>query len=252
MNLQTILAIVVVIGSSTHATEGNFDHSHASLTVVLRESVTDARVNYAALKKDPADLDAYLDTLATVRRVEFDAWTKPQRLAFLINLYNATTIKLVIDHYPVKSIKDIGGYFSGPWKQKIARAFGEAYALDQIENDMIRARYGEPRTHFALVCASIGCPPLRAEAYDAARLEGQLDDQARIFLGTTRKNRVDAKDGILFLSPIFKWFEKDFSGKAGSVAKFIAPYFNDSDKTAILGGGLRVQYTEYDWSLNKQ
>lgn len=234
------------------AQQTSFDHSHAALTDVLRDEVKNERVNYAALKRKPAALDTYLDTLAAVPEKVFKGWGKNERLAFLINLYNATTIKLVVDRYPVSSIKDIGGFFSSPWKQKVVRAFGKTFTLDQVEHEMIRPNYGEPRAHFGLVCASIGCPPLRAEAFDAARLSDQLDDQGRVFFATKSKNRVDGKAGVLYLSSIFKWFKEDFTGKSGSVEKFVAPFFNDADKAVILSGKLSIEYTDYDWSLNKQ
>lgn len=242
----------ITFTSATQNLQAAFDHTHAALTAVLQRTVKNERVNYAALKQNPAELNGYLESLAAVPEREFKSWSKDQRLAFLINLYNATTLKLVADHYPVASIKDIGGFFSGPWKQQVVRAFDKTFTLDQIEHEQIRPNYGEPRAHFGLVCASIGCPPLRAEAFDAARLSGQLDEQGRVFFATQSKNRVDAKRGVLYLSPIFKWFKADFTSKSGTVEKFVAPYFNAADKTKILGGGLSIEYTEYDWKLNKQ
>lgn len=246
------LAAFSLTSLSSFAQDGGFDHTHSALTSILQTHVKSEKVDYAALKKDPAALDVYLGSLAAVKEADFKGWSKDQRLAFLINLYNAATIKLVVDHYPVASIKDIGGFFSGPWKQEVVRAFGKIFTLDNIEHDMVRAKYGDPRAHFALVCASVGCPPLRGEAFDAARLNEQLDDQGRVFMGTKSKNRVDAKSGVLYLSPIFKWFASDFTGKAGTVEKFVAPFTNDADKAAILSGKLEIEYTEYSWSLNKQ
>lgn len=246
------LAVLELTIARIPAVEADFDHSHAVLTAVLQSSVKSERVNYTALKKNPDALGNYLATLAAVPEKTFNSWNKDQRLAFLINLYNAATIKLVMDHYPVKSIKDIGSFFKGPWDQPVVHVFGQTVTLNHIEHDIIRANYSEPRAHFALVCASIGCPPLRAEAFDAAKLNEQLDDQGRVFFGTKAKNRVDAKGGVLYLSPIFKWFKSDFTGKSGTVEKFVAPFFNDADKTAILSGKLSIQFTDYDWSLNQQ
>jgi hypothetical protein len=247
--LSSLFAMALAI---TAAAQTAFDHTHMAFTVILQSHVKDERVDYAALKKKSAPLKGYLDTLAAVPEADFKSWAKSQRLAFLINLYNAATLQLVVDHYPVKSIKDIGGFFSGPWKQPVVRVFGKTFTLDQIEHEMIRAKYAEPRAHFALVCASIGCPPLRAEAFDAEKLDAQLDDQGRVFLGTASKNRVNAKNGTLHLSPIFKWFADDFTGKAGTVEKYIAPYFNEADKAVILSGSLEIEYTDYSWALNKQ
>lgn len=251
MKPLTFLAILPALSLPASAQSG-FDHSHAALTAILQNRVKNERVDYATLKSNPAPLAAYLDTLAAVPESAFKAWNREQRLAFLINLYNAATIKLVLDHYPVKSIKDIGGLLSGPWKQPVVRAFGKTWTLDNIEHDMIRPVLQEPRAHFAVNCASLGCPPLRAEAYDAARLDEQLDNQGRVFLGTTAKNRVDAKGGKLYLSPIFKWFASDFTGKAGTIEKFVAPFFPESDRGAVLSGRLKIIWTDYSWALNKQ
>lgn len=255
MNSKTILAWLLAlftISTLCHATEGSFDHTHAAFTAVLQSHVKSEKVNYAALKASPDALGSYLASLAAVKEGTFNGWGKDQRLAFLINLYNAATLKLVVDHYPVKSIKDIGSFLKGPWDQVVVHVFGQTVTLNHIEHDIIRAKYDEPRAHFALVCASIGCPPLRAEAFDATRLNEQLNDQGKVFFATTSKNRVDAKGGVLYLSPIFKWFTKDFTTKSGSVEKFVAPFFNEADKAAILSGKLGIEYTEYSWSLNKQ
>lgn len=248
----TALAAFSLTSLSGFAQDGGFDHTHAAFTSVLQSHVKNEKVNYAALKASPDALGSYLASLAAVKEGTFKSWSKDQRLAFLINLYNAATIKLVVDHYPVNSIKDIGSFLKGPWDQPVVHVFGQTVTLNHIEHDIIRAKYDEPRAHFALVCASIGCPPLRAEAFDAARLNEQLNDQGKLFFATTTKNRVDAKVGVLYLSPIFKWFTKDFTTKSGSVEKFVAPFFNEADKAAILSGKLDIEYTEYSWSLNKQ
>jgi len=248
----TVLAAFSLTSLSGFAQDSGFDHTHAAFTAVLQSHVKNEKVNYAALKASPDALGSYLASLAAVKEGIFNGWSKDQRLAFLINLYNAATLKLVVDHYPVKSIKDIGSFIKGPWDQPVVHVFGQTVTLNHIEHDIIRAKYDEPRAHFALVCASIGCPPLRAEAFDAARLNEQLDDQGKVFFATTAKNRVDAKGGVLYLSPIFKWFTKDFTAKSGSVDKFVAPFFNDADKASILSGKLDIEYTDYSWSLNKQ
>lgn len=248
--MKTLLSLLFLVTAFSPALA--FDHKHAGFTAALSQHVKNERVNYASLKSSPAALNAYLDTLASVPEKEFKGWSSDQRLAFLINLYNAATLKLVTDHYPLKSIKDIGNFLKGPFDQPVVHLFGRTVTLNHVEHDIIRAKYGEPRAHFALVCASVGCPPLRAEAYDAAGLDAQLDEQGRVFLATASKNRLDAKAGVLHLSPIFKWFKKDFADKSGSVEKFVAPFFNEADRRAILSGSLVLEYTDYDWSLNKQ
>lgn len=233
------------------ATSQAFDQSHAQLDGVLKRYVTNKEVDYAGLKNDQAALNGYIDSISKVKHSEFKSWNTKQELAFLINVYNAATLKLVIDHYPVKSIKKIGG-LKGPWKQPIVKLFGGTYTLDQIEHEMIRPNYNDPRAHFGINCASGGCPSLRAEAYRADKLDAQLDQQGKIFMGDASKNRVDTGKGRLYLSPIYKWFEEDFVKRSGSVEKFIAPFVAPGSRDAVLSGKLRVSYTDYDWKLNQQ
>lgn len=226
------------------------DHTHAAFTVILAKHVTKDFVDYAGLKKDVAPLNAYLDSIAAVPESAFAKWNKQQQMALLINLYNAATLKLVADQYPVKSIKDIGGN-QGPWKQNVVRVFGKVVSLDHIEHDLLRPKYKDPRIHFGVNCASIGCPSLRAEAFQAPKLDAQLDEQGRAFLRDVSKNKLDIKNKTLYLSSIFDWFKDDFTAKSGKVEKFIAPYFNDAERKLIEQGGLTIKYKEYDWKLNK-
>ncbi len=225
-----------------------FDHTHSEFTEVLRVHVKGATVDYAALKKSPGKLESYLASAAAVKESDFQTWTEARQIAFLANLYNAATLKLIIDHYPVKSIKDIGGLLSSPWKQPVVGLFGEKVTLDHVEHGLLRKNYSEPRVHFAVNCASVGCPNLRAEAFQADRLDAQLDEQARLFLSDKTRNRVEG--GTLYLSPIFDWFAADFT-KAGSVADFVAPYFPSEDRKAVVSGELKIRYTDYNWSLNQ-
>jgi hypothetical protein len=227
-----------------------FDHTHAMLDRMLAQHVADGFVDYAALKTGPKTLTDYLGQLASVPKNEFDGWSDANRLAFLINLYNATTLKLIVDHYPVKSIRSIGWLPGSAWKQDVVHAFGRVLSLDELEHGIIRREYRDPRVHFALVCAARGCPPLRAEAFVGARLNEQLDDQGRIFLGQAAKNRVDVTAHVVHLSPIFKWFGEDFEGQAGSVLKFVAPFLLEPVSRALASGDWKIDYTDYDWSLN--
>lgn len=227
------------------------EHTHAAFTEILQTHMKGSKVDYAALKGDPAKLIAYLDTLAAVQKSDYEKWTKDQRMAFLINLYNAATIKLIIDHYPLESIKDIGSVIKGPWKQEVVRLWGKMVTLDHVEHDLLRPGFDEPRVHFAVNCASIGCPDLRPEAFRAADLEKQLEEQTRKFLRDDTRNRLDAKNKTLHLSPIFDWFEEDFVKKSGNVEKFVAPYFDEKERAVIRSGDMDIEYTDYDWSLNK-
>lgn len=228
------------------------EFNHTALDAILKHHVRDGWVNYHALKADPKPLNSYLDTLAAVPEKDFNGWPEKERLAFLINLYNAATMKLIVDHYPVKSIKDIGGFLGSPWKQEVVRLFGKVTTLHEVEHGIIRKQYPDARAHFALVCAAKGCPPLRAEAFLAARLDEQLDDQGRVFLGQRHKNRVEAGERTIHLSPIFKWFNEDFEKKSGSVLQFLGPFLPGKDRSVVACGGLKIKYTDYDWSLNDQ
>jgi len=228
------------------------DHTHAAFTNILSKHVKSELVDYASLKKNPAPLNAYLDTLAAVPESAFNKWDKNQQMAFLINLYNAATLKLIIDHYPIKSIKDIGSAIKGPWKQDVVRVFGKVQSLDHIEHNLLRPNYKDPRVHFGVNCASIGCPALRADAFQASMLDAQLDEQGRIFLRDASKNRLDDKNKTLYLSDIFDWFKDDFANKSGTIEKFISSYVNDADRKLIQQGGLAIKNTKYDWNLNQQ
>ena len=242
------LLLLAIFAISASCVQAAFDHSHADLTAILKKHVSNEMVDYAALKQDPDKLGAYLVKLSQVPKGEFDKWNRNQREAFLINLYNAATLKLVVDHYPVKSIKDIGN----PWGKKVVKVFGSAVTLDDVEKNLLLKTFKDPRIHFGVNCASIGCPALRDEAFQAAKLDNQLAEQTTNFLRDTSKNRVDAKNNALYLSRIFDWYQSDFKKTAGSVEKFVTPFFNNDDQLAIGKGRLKIKYTDYDWSLNKK
>lgn len=244
-----LVGVALTLIVSSHGQAAEFDQSHSVFGTVLKAYVKDARVNYSPLKSNPQDLDRYLAQVAAVSEPEFKQWNEKQQIAFLINAYNAYTLRLIVDHYPVKGIKDIGGVFSGPWDQPIVHLFGRTLTLNTVEHKMLRKDYSEPRIHFALVCAAKGCPPLRGEPFVATRLDEQLDDQARQFLADARKNRVAAGERTAYVSPIFKWYGEDFEKKSGSVLKALQPYWPAKDRPA---GDYKIGYTDYDWSLNEQ
>jgi len=229
--------------------------------VVLKEGGKASAVRYAGMAQEHGVLRAYLDSLSRVTRTTFDAWSKPEQLAFLINAYNALTVELILTKYPnIDSIKDLGGLFRSPWKRKFFTLLGVERSLDGIEHDLIRAEgvYEDPRIHFAIVCASIGCPALRNEAYTGDRLDKQLEDNARKFLSDRTRNRFDPKSGTLEVSRIFDWFAKDFSrGWKGyrSVTQFLAGYADQladdpADRRLIAGQRVPIRFLDYDWKLN--
>lgn len=221
-----------------------FDHS--AFDSVLKQHVdAKGQVSYAALKSNRSSLDAYLTKTAAVAESEFKSWGRDEQLAFLINVYNAETLQLIIDNYPTESIKKLGGLFGSPWKKKVVNLFGEETTLDHVEHGIIRVDYAdEPRIHFALVCAAKGCPPLRAEAFAAARLEAQLANQTKTFLTDTPKNRIEGD--TLFLSPIFDWYGDDFTKGGESLNDYVDSFMKGS------AAGKSIKFTDYDWSLNQQ
>lgn len=216
-------------------------------------------VDYAGFGKDRDALKAWLASASTLSKSSFDGWSKPDRDAFLINVYNAATVELILTRYPeIKSIKELGGLFSSPWKKDVIRLFGQVRSLDDIEQTMLRGApdYTDPRIHFAVNCASIGCPALRPEAYVGSRLTAQLDDQAKRFLRDRSRNRYDAGNGLR-VSKIFDWYADDFDKHTGGVRKFLAGYVNalELDANAVgklESGTLSIAYTDYDWHLNGQ
>lgn len=231
----------------------DFDHQHLTLNEILSANVDeDGLVDYDALAASPHQLLDYLGELAFVSRDQFDAWSEGDQLAFLINSYNAETLQLILDHYPLKSIKQIGGATGDPWEMPCVDLFGETMSLNQLEHGIIRANYPhEPRIHYAVVCAAIGCPPLRNEAFVGSRLNEQLDEQARKFLATPSKNYVDAKDGSLHLSPIFQWYGADFGATEAEMVAAIKQHLPPAAADA-LADQPKISYTFYDWELNKK
>ncbi|MDE0828492.1 MAG: DUF547 domain-containing protein [Vicinamibacterales bacterium] len=249
-----VVLVAVLLASSGVAIAQTFDHSHTAWTEVLTRHVANdggiTVVDYAAIQADASGLERYVDVVTRVTPAQFETWSEPQRLAFLINAYNALTVTLIVDNYPVTSIKDLGGWFSSPWKQRFFTLLGKERHLDDIEHGLIRAQFDEPRIHFAANCAASGCPPLRAEAYVALRLDGQLEDNARVFLRDVRRNRYE--DGTLWLSELLDWYESDFTRHGGSLKTFVAarPADDPAAAAVIAGPKTRVRFLDYDWTLN--
>ncbi|MCC7241533.1 MAG: DUF547 domain-containing protein [Acidobacteria bacterium] len=229
-----------------------FDHEHRAWTAILATYDSSGGVDYEGLlqRGQPA-LDVYLDALAAAVPDE-RGWTRPERMAYWINAYNAFTVRLVLDHYPLKSIRSIGFLPYAAFRKSFIPlgADGKKISLNTIENDVLRTQFADPRVHFALVCASKGCPALRSEAYRADVLDAELDDAARRFLADTSKNQWDAASRTLRLSSIFRWYREDFERAAGTVPQFVARYAPPAMAGALAGTPPRIAYLEYDWSLN--
>ena len=273
MTPQTTRRAFVMLGLSAlamrgaHAQATAFDHSHAAWSALLKKHVAvidggrASQVRYAAMATDRVALKAYLDSLSAVSRSAFNGYTKAQQMAFLINAYNAHTVELILTRYPqLDSIKDLGSLLQSPWKRKYIALLGSTMSLDGIEHDTLRARgrYDDPRIHFAVNCASIGCPPLREEAFTAERLDAQLEEQAQRFMSDRSRNRWSPSKQRLEVSKIFDWYGEDFTlGHRGiaSAAAFYARYADQladapADRDRIRAQTAPVSYIDYDWALN--
>jgi len=262
---QAIQIAMILVGfSSFSSASTGFDHEIWDQLLNQHVAVIDqgkaTQVDYQGLVSARARLVQYLESLATVSRSQFDNWTADEQLAFLINTYNAWTIELVLTEYPdLESIKDLGFLFRSPWAKKFIPLFGEQVSLDEIEHNMIRGwdRYREPRIHFAVNCAAIGCPALRAEAYQAEQLEQQLEDSTQRFLSDRSRNYLDRN--TLRVSRIFDWYAEDFErGWLGvnSVGEFLARYadalqIDAATSQNLAAGNVRIRYSDYDWNLNR-
>ncbi len=170
--------------------------------------------------------------------------SRNEQLAFYINAYNALTLKVIGEHYPVRSIRDIPGV----WDRLEFTVARRKITLDHIEHQILRKRFKEPLIHFALVCASKSCATLRDEPYTGQNIHKVLEKQAYIFINDTTKNRLDKDRNTLYLSSYFKWFREDF----GDVIAFVSKYFPEDDVKLIRSGKVRVKYLGYDWSLNEK
>ena len=244
------------------------DHRHAAWSQLLSQHVVLLRngqaseVLYAGFAAQRDDLRRYLSSLSGVTRAEFDAFTKAQQMAFFMNAYNAFTIELVLTRYPnLKSIKDVGNLLSSPWKLRWIKLLGDTVSLDDIEHGLLRKRgaYDDPRIHFAVNCASIGCPMLREEAYVPDRLEQQLDQQTRRFMSDRTRNRWNEPLGRLEVSRIFDWYAEDFRlGHKGidSLQRFVATHAplladKEAERTRLQSPQVVIHFLDYDWRLNQ-
>ena len=251
---MTLLAALLLVVSFPH-------YAH-----VLREHVRPPKVDYTALKKDRAALDAAVAAFAAPSAAEERAWPRDERLAFWINAYNAFTLRAIVDHYPIR-----GSWFSlaprrsirqidGVWTTLTWQAAGRTLTLDDIEHQILRPEFQEPRVHFAINCASVGCPPLAAEPYLAATLDAQLDAAARRYLASPQGLRIEER--TLRVSRILEWYGEDFvarfapdrAGQADRVERAVLALVAQCGPPAAAAlardTATRVRFLNYDWSLN--
>jgi hypothetical protein len=269
--LAATLPLSTVAQDTSHAP---FDHQHTLLDQVLQEHVKQGLVNYRALKATPQTLDRYLRTLAMIDPESYARWTRQEKLALWINAYNAYTLRAILDHYPIQrslladplrqhpadSIQQIPGV----WSRLRWPVMGREYTLDYMEHTILRKQLREPRVHFVLVCASMGCPLLENHAFGATHLEARLEQAAHNYLYRDNKIQIDARVKRVHLPQIFKWFAEDFTvlpESARYVARFPADiagpltwvyrYANPQDRNYLSHGDFQVDYLDYDWALNE-
>jgi hypothetical protein len=252
--------------SAASVSGASFDHGYADYAAVLSKHVRPLHVDYAALKADRQALDRVVDGFSTPDTHTERTWTRDQRMAFWINAYHVFTLRLIVDHYPIRSgwltrqprnsIRQI----AGAWTARRWRAAGRTVSLDDIEHAILRPEFRDARIHFAVNCASVSCPPLSAEPYQPETLDRQLDAAARRYLGSREGLQVD--HATLRVSSIFKWYGSDFVDTYSARV----PGTRNVQERAILGvivahgpadavalartGAPRIDFLGYDWSLN--
>jgi Protein of unknown function, DUF547 len=252
-------------GTPLGATEG-FDHTYANYGALVTAHLAGTRVDYARLVSNLSALDSVAAAFGAVTLAEEADWPAPQRMAYWINAYNLFTLKAVVDRYPIRgswlsvyprnSIRQIGGV----WTTLRWNAGGRQVTLDDIEHRILRPQFKDPRVHFAVNCASIGCPPLAREPFRGNQLEAQLDAAATRYLGS--ETGLVVAGTTLRLSSIFKWYGSDFDarfmarGPAGrrgterALLGMVAEYGPPTAQTLARDAGTRIAYLDYDWTLN--
>lgn len=268
MRIFALVAVLLLFVQASFA----FDHSYSDYAGILKKYVrSDGAVRYAELKKDRAPLDQFIEQLRAVTAADYNKWTREQQIAYWINTYNAWMIRIVIDHYPITRNGLTGLMYPESSVQQIEgiwdnyRLSGPAgrISLNDMEHKILRGHFKEPRIHFAIVCASLGCPALRMEPYTADHLNEQLEDAVTKFVWNASKVRLDKAGQRIDLSPIFQWFAEDFRDyaddqwkheyaveKAGPLA-FISRYIPAEDGLFLKTGPVDISYFTYDWSLNE-
>lgn len=231
---------------------------HRLFTEVLCAHVKGGVVDYKSICKDTR-FAQYMEQLINTDTQKLGS--DKEKLVFWINAYNAWTLKIICDNYPLKSITALHSgvaalasvFKATVWDKNLVSVNGKPASLNFIEHKILRPEFKEPRIHFAIVCAARGCPPLRSEAYEAERIDAQLDEQGRIFLAQEEKNKFDVKNQIAYISPIFGWFKADFGASKEAVLNFLSKFAiaRAADLLRNNSKEWKIRYTSYDWSLNE-
>lgn len=259
----------------TVASQSTFDHEHTLLTEVLDKHVTAGLVNYRALKVDPGNLDEYLQNLAEIDPELYENWTRQQKLALWINAYNAFTIRVVLDHYPIEHswlADPLGQYpdnsirqIRGVWDDMTWPIMGKNYTLNHIEHVILRRDMLDPRIHFVLVCASMGCPRLETKAFGAADLDARLHQAGIDYIYDSHRVKINQDRKLVLLPQIFHWFPEDFesgtkymelfkdhpSGLDG-ILSWVYQYANYDDRKFLQQDSYETSYSYYNWALNEK
>lgn len=230
--------------------------SNKLFTEILRQYVVNGLVNYKGLKNDNR-LAQYADHIS---KTDPEKLTQNEKLAFWINAYNAFTLKIIVKNYPVGSITDLNtggkiiGYLLGKtvWDKEFINIYGKKYSLGDIEHKILR-KMNEPRIHFAIVCASISCPPLRNEAFEADKIDEQLKSQAILFINDEARNYFDITNRHAYFSKIFSWFSEDFGKSEENILMFISHYLPERISNDIKNNLSKwdISYKDYNWNLNE-
>jgi len=266
-----LLFLILLLPSIGYADALNsFDYTEYNQ--VLGQYVDDEGwVDYKNLKANRGGVDRIVQAMQTLTPEEYAEWTSDDQKAFWANAYNVLTLKLIIDRYPIKpnwktralfpknSIRQI----PGAWKKVTFEVMGEARTLDGIEHEILRKEWSDPGIHFAIVCASISCPPLRNEAFTGVQWDEQIKDQVKVFLSRSTNFQIDRTKGVLKLNAILNWFQEDFIASAqplkanlkpalAGVAHYLMPYLDAETQTWLRTAQYKMDWLEYDWSLNEQ
>ncbi len=260
--MRTLLLFTMVAMLGTPARAQLPDHS--AFASVLAQFLEEDLVDYGAVTANPGALDAYLQQLRQPSKAAIDAAPRNVQLAFWINAYNACTMKLVADHYPIEKrgglaavVNTVKGYpansiqqIPNTWKHEFCEVAGMVRSLDEIEHQIIRPM-GEPRIHFAINCAARSCPPLADEPYTPGELEAQLDAAVARFVRDARHYQLERGDrATVRVNKVLDWFNDDFGGQDGVLA-FLLPYLPDGDRQYVAEHGpARLAFFDYDWTLN--
>lgn len=240
MRWARVLLLLPILSFAVRAHAQDAFDAAAWGALLERHATEDGGFRYAALRRDAADRASLDRVVASIGRAELEGLPREAQLAFYVDAYNALVVKSVVDRWPVESVMRVPGFFD----RARHRVAGRELTLNQLENEVIRARFGEPRVHFALNCASAGCPPLSRRPYSGERdLAGRLEAQARAFV--RRTTRIDRSARSVRASQIFEWYASDFPGGAAS---FLARYLDPADAAIVRAAELA--YTPYDWAIN--